>query len=319
MDPAFLNLLVVVALAVCGLAITALNYPFDADPAADDLLRAAPHFVKTAIQSAAPVMRPVQALLASLRRVDRTLSGSVERHVGREGRAGSSGAPDRDALRLPKRIGIDPALLGHSGFERASGPGKASLSTVFGSGGFDDGLREALGHLTGPRLDDASGSNGLGRVGDGPGGGGAGFTIGLDRISVPRPFAGLPGRGGNVADLGPKDTPRILSEPEGGVVIVDGFDRDLIRQVVHAHRAQVRYCYERELQRVPSLAGKVGVRFVISPDGTVRSAQVDDSTLNNATVERCLLSRVASWTFPKPKAGGVVIVTYPFVFRAAGN
>ncbi len=29
--------------------------------------------------------------------------------------------------------------------------------------------------------------------------------------------------------------------------------------------------------------------------------------------------RVLTWIFPKPKGGGVAVVTYPFVFKQAGE
>jgi hypothetical protein len=32
-------------------------------------------------------------------------------------------------------------------------------------------------------------------------------------------------------------------------------------------------------------------------------------------VEQCLSRKIRSWSFPKPKGGGHVIVNYPFVFR----
>jgi hypothetical protein len=31
------------------------------------------------------------------------------------------------------------------------------------------------------------------------------------------------------------------------------------------------------------------------------------------------VSKVKTWTFPKPKGDGVVIVTYPFLFKPAGQ
>ena len=67
------------------------------------------------------------------------------------------------------------------------------------------------------------------------------------------------------------------------------------------------------------LNGKVAIKWVITANGTVASANVAQSTVNDATMETCLASRVRTWQFPKPKGGGVVIVTYPFIFKQSGE
>jgi outer membrane biosynthesis protein TonB len=55
-------------------------------------------------------------------------------------------------------------------------------------------------------------------------------------------------------------------------------------------------------------------RFVISRDGSVSGAQVKSSTLNDPALESCVGDVFMSMQFPKPKGGGIVIVSYPFVF-----
>jgi len=78
----------------------------------------------------------------------------------------------------------------------------------------------------------------------------------------------------------------------------------------------VRYCYEKQLIKDPGLAGKVVVKFIISPNGRVQQAKVKSSTLKNKTIEKCLTHVVRRWRFPKPKGGGIVVVNYPFVFKS---
>jgi TonB family protein len=96
-------------------------------------------------------------------------------------------------------------------------------------------------------------------------------------------------------------------------------DKELIRQVIHRNRNQIRYCYESQLTRFPKLHGKVAVKFVISAAGTVASSNVAQSDVGNAELETCVAGRVRTWQFPKPKGGGIVIVTYPFVFTQSGG
>jgi hypothetical protein len=50
-------------------------------------------------------------------------------------------------------------------------------------------------------------------------------------------------------------------------------------------------------------------------------AMVDASatTLQSANVHKCMMSRIVSWEFPKPKGGGVAIITYPWILRSSGG
>ena len=43
------------------------------------------------------------------------------------------------------------------------------------------------------------------------------------------------------------------------------------------------------------------------------------TTTNTPELEKCIAGRVRTWVFPKPKGGGVVVVTYPFMFKQAGE
>ena len=78
--------------------------------------------------------------------------------------------------------------------------------------------------------------------------------------------------------------------------------------------AQIRYCYQQQLTKNPSLGGKISIKFVIAKDGTVSSASTKSTTMNNAAVEGCIAGRFLKFQFPEPKGGGIVMVTYPFIF-----
>ena len=85
------------------------------------------------------------------------------------------------------------------------------------------------------------------------------------------------------------------------------------------HLNQVASATEQQLIAHPDLQGRVAVKFIIGPDGSVKAATRDHSDLGNAAVERCVVDAVNRWTFPAPEGGGLVIVTYPFVFAQVGN
>jgi TonB family protein len=62
----------------------------------------------------------------------------------------------------------------------------------------------------------------------------------------------------------------------------------------------------------------VAVAFTIDAGGSVSEATVTESTLGSQAAESCILSRIRRWKFPEPKGGGVVAVTYPWLFSPAG-
>ena len=152
-------------------------------------------------------------------------------------------------------------------------------------------------------------------------------TLGLDSATVtrisgkaappgrparPQRDAGQPGPA-TLHGAGQVETSEVIA---GEPTVMGSLDKELIRKVVHANRQQIRYCYEMQLNRFPNLAGNVTVKFVVSESGSVTNSTLARSTLDNAELETCVADRVKTWQFPMPKGGGVVIVTYPFSFRA---
>lgn len=105
-----------------------------------------------------------------------------------------------------------------------------------------------------------------------------------------------------------------LLEDEGE--ITGGLDRDVIAQYIKSQLGQILYCYERQLSANPDLYGKVAIKFTIAGDGGVETQRIGDTSLRNATVEGCILQRVAKWKFPAPEGGTKVLVTYPFLFKS---
>ncbi len=81
----------------------------------------------------------------------------------------------------------------------------------------------------------------------------------------------------------------------------------------------IKRCYERELGKDPNLQGRFVTFFLIGADGTVIRGSTHSSTFVEPTVEACTLSIIQRLRFPPPRGGGVVNVTYPFVFAASGG
>jgi TonB family protein len=245
-------------------------------------------------------------------------SGEIaQKHKGDEGQMGKVNAPKRSAHAAPKGDpnNKDQARLLVAKVFGGSGGG---ISTIFGHQGLGGELKSAMGNMFGAAAGDAGGFGGLGLRGSGSGGGGVGDTVGIGGIGTKGRGGGTGGYGSGVGVLGGKkdvDIGITSSEP----MVMGSLDKELIRKVIHANRGQIRYCYESQLNRFPKLNGKVAVKFVISPTGSVSTSSVAQSTVNNAELEACVAGRVRTWMFPKPKGGGVVIVTYPFIFAQSGG
>ncbi len=193
--------------------------------------------------------------------------------------------------------------------------GGGASSNVFGPGGLGTGINNALGGLQGGAgVGDAQGVGGLGSRGSGSGGGGTG--LGLGGLGTK---GGGRGRGGyGSIDLGGKgkDSTRVIP---GKTTVVGGLDKDVIMKVIKRHQNEIKFCYEQELQKNPSLGGKVAVAWTIDPTGAVSDANVSESSIGNTNVESCISQRIRRWKFPEPTGGGVVNVTFPWIFKAAGD
>ncbi|GHH03099.1 TonB family protein [Comamonas sp. JC664] len=208
----------------------------------------------------------------------------------------------------------DRQAVGKAGLLGAFKGLNGGASDVFGPGGFGTGINDALGGLKGgAAMGDAQGVGGLGSRGTSKGGGGT--ALGIGGLGTQGTGRGTGGSGG--IDLGGRGK-SITKVIPGKTTVVGGLDKDVIAKVIRRHQGEIKYCYESELNKDPSLAGKVAVAFVIDPTGAVSDASVSETTLNNAAAERCMLSRIRRWKFPEPKGGGVVSVTYPWLFSPAG-
>jgi hypothetical protein len=255
-----------------------------------------------------PSAKPLDATPPDKHKEDKLAEEAAAKHSGEEGQSGKQNVPSRDtrSSRSNEQVVADNALL------RLLNQG--STSRVLGGGAL--GQIDAVGHLDGATAGDAQGMMGLGVKGIGLGGGGQdNDSVGIGPVGSHGPGVGAAStvgkikHGGNGSDLS-------IDEPAN---VVGGLDREVIRRVIVSHRAQIRYCYEKELSVKPGLAGKVLVQFVIAADGSVTMARPSEQTLDDPEVGKCIVSKVKTWTFPQPKGGGVVEVTYPFLFKPAGQ
>lgn len=320
-DYKFVNLMLVLAMVGGAFMISASNFE-EADVVADDLSMNRLVVAKFIMKEAE---KPKKNTLLDKLQADKSQKQAgeqAERHKGDEGKMGKRDAPENKNNRsAPKAIKIDAKeLVKNSGLLKTiGGDGSGGLSTIFGQGGLGGDIKGAVGNMFGTKVGDSGGFGGLGLKGTGTGGGGVGNTIGIGEIGTKGRGGGLGNYGLGVGQLSGKKGVEVgISDSDS--VVQGSLDKELIRQVIRRNIGQIKYCYEKELQIKPRLAGKLAVRFIISPSGDVTSANVaEGSTLTDRAVGQCVTVRVRSWKFPSPKGGGSVIVTYPFVFKQSGE
>ncbi|WP_257461426.1 TonB family protein [Archangium lipolyticum] len=312
LDTTLLNIFLMTFFLAGFFVISAVNHDADAAGFADELTGGQSRIAKLIVK---PPEAQKNRLLQQLDAVkkEREVRREATRPREREARTERAPKPVRERRHLEsgskgKRTDAREVARGLLG-----GVNTANLFQGPGSS-----FASALGRISGTRT---SGTGNLGMLGlrSGPGNGGAGETVGLIGSE------GIRGRSTGESDYG--NGPARVGQKQGVTVglaaeepqVSNPLDRDLIRRVIQLNRSQVRFCYESLLNRFPALSGKVAVRFIISAEGTVASSEVSQSTAGNIDLEKCVAGRVRGWVFPKLKGGGSVTVTYPFIFKAAGE
>ncbi|MCB9662866.1 MAG: TonB family protein [Alphaproteobacteria bacterium] len=104
------------------------------------------------------------------------------------------------------------------------------------------------------------------------------------------------------------DAEPILPEP----VVLGRLPRTAIDGALASQREALAACHASGAR-----PGKVLVYFVVDADGSVKKASVRSTSLRDDTAEACVLEVVRGTRFAAPEGGGIVVVTYPFVFPLA--
>ncbi len=316
LDYTALNIFLVMFFVASVFVIGAMNRTGEDDQYADELAADNARIAKLIIKP--PETQKNKFLERLNQQKEKKKSGEMAaKNRGDEGQMGKKDAAKTNNRTAPKG---EPNKKDEARALTAKifGGGKGGISTVFGKSGLGGDLKSAMGNMFGAKAGDSGGFGGMGLRGSGGGGGGTGDTVGIGGIGTKGRGGGTGAYGSGVGVLGGKQSVDVgitSSDPE----VMGSLDKELIRKVIQMNRGQIRYCYESLLNRFPKLGGKVAVKFVITATGSVASSSVAQSTAGNADLETCVAGRVRTWKFPEPKGGGVVVVTYPFIFKQAGE
>jgi TonB family protein len=196
-----------------------------------------------------------------------------------------------------------------------------SAAALFNSPGRNNELRNAISNVTATAA--VGGPGGFGGLVTKPGSGNpgstGGSTIGLDGIRTAGRAGGDKNYGQRLGGLSGKETVDPTIAPVEFKVNDGTLDRELVRKVIQDNKAQIRACFESLLNQYPDLSGTVQTQFTIGPDGQVLASKVTQTSTGSKELDLCVSSRVRLWQFPKPKGGGAVVVSYPFLFKQAGR
>ena len=100
----------------------------------------------------------------------------------------------------------------------------------------------------------------------------------------------------------------------GQPVVSGAIEPSAIKRVIHRSVGKFRFCYLRQLQQEPSLAGGVTVKFSVNSRGRVSLARAvsDTASPKELAVGRCFARILRRIRFPRPRGGASVSVSYPF-------
>jgi hypothetical protein len=258
-------------------------------------------------------------------------SGSA--HKGPAGLAGTPSAKSQtNAYAIPKTSAEERLGLLKKQIDAGDYGAIGALTRVFGAAStmglsFDTSEDQASGHdalaaagrLTGPKMGDAFGMNGLALAGFGPGGNGFSDGIGIGTFG---PFGHGPGDGGSesgwcgegtctgnhVSSLKHK-TATVKVYEKGDVAATGGLPKEVVRRIVRANFPAIRSCYDAALRKDPGLKATVSTRFVIDQTGAVENATSSGEPMMNTCVQRVF----GAMSFPAPE-NGKALVSYPIDF-----
>lgn len=94
-----------------------------------------------------------------------------------------------------------------------------------------------------------------------------------------------------------------------------GRDKEVIEKEITRWSPDIRGCYEVGLRARPALSGMFTVAFQIGVDGRVITPRAKEDELKDEVTTGCIIRIVEGMVFPPPSGGGVVNVTFPWIFR----
>lgn len=251
--------------------------------------------------------------------------------VPKEDKKAQSNTPKTPNKPAPKPAGNDASGGADAAADKSARIAEEAVaraeSLIVGalSSGAGGGLQDVLagGAVTGNAQDILAGAAGVGSPKAGSGGNlrtRGGGKSGSGQAGL----GGLSAAGGKGATKGREDGSKVteravsgrttLGSGGGDVGGTGDFDASVVVRTIKARLSAIKGCYERELKRNPTLAGKVTIEFTIEERGTVSAVKVKDNSTGDQAVAECVAAAVRRFRFNPGPDGGSVVYSYPFVF-----
>ncbi|HBF13317.1 MAG TPA: hypothetical protein DDW49_08055 [Deltaproteobacteria bacterium] len=81
-------------------------------------------------------------------------------------------------------------------------------------------------------------------------------------------------------------------------------------------RSAAMDAFERELARDPELTGELVISVRLNPNGTIAKVLIENTTINNKTVEYGIIRSLERAKFPNVPDGTSINIRYPINFKA---
>lgn len=116
-----------------------------------------------------------------------------------------------------------------------------------------------------------------------------------------------------VERTGPPPKPEVVTE---GIQVQDtDIDGDALARWLKSRKSAVQSCYERELKRQPTLAGRMVIHFAVTGRGRIDRVSFGEDTMHSLAVQTCITNVMRAWVLPFTPEESVP-VALPFVFSA---
>lgn len=135
-------------------------------------------------------------------------------------------------------------------------------------------------------------------------------SIGMQAGSVGYKSGGGGAAGKRKVISGLLGTPKLEESP-----LPQGITQDQVMSIVNKYLNDIHRCYERALMDDSNLSGRVEYEWNINPNGTVTSAKVKRSEMQNSdSLNKCVLAIFHKMKFPSAKNGQPTVANIGFPF-----
>lgn len=109
---------------------------------------------------------------------------------------------------------------------------------------------------------------------------------------------------------------RVEQRPEVKEPLLGELDPRLIEKIISKNRFELQLCFELALRRNHNMSGTMKWQWRLDSRGKISDLTLVSSNIIDRQMKNCVMKKISSWRFPRPKRGSVEI-TYPFHFKPA--